>query len=231
MNLKPSLLQSLPLVALAMGSLFPALSSAESIKQQLSLPGDAAETVALTTIPTASGHDLLVAAVVNSRGVVEVIEYKDTGSPKTGIQRIGSAYDAGSIGLSAYSEVAITTLDSTHVATAVNADGYPLVQVWKIGSSGVSEAGYYSGGPYWYVGTVDPHSIGITSVSSSEAVVAARDSAGQLVMIDYLLSGGTGVQVPVTSGVVHAGYGISVSSVHRTIRSWWPNVTARVSSS
>jgi hypothetical protein len=209
MNLK-HLMKALPAIALVAGALTPTLSNASSVLTNHSHIGGAAQNVALATLNEGPGGTAtLAAAIINSSGAIEVIAYNDSG---TGIQRIGYASDAGGCCGFNDSYVAITTLDSTHVATAVvGAFGLLFVQTWTIGSDSVTETG--SDGSSWGTGGLDFRSLAITAVSPSEVVTAARAAnGGNLVVMDWNYVEGNGFENPinassVTTGVVNGGYG------------------------
>jgi hypothetical protein len=210
---KRKLPKYLPLVALATGAL-PALSNADSISGLYWHVGGGAENVAVTTLGSeGSGVDpIIVAAIINSSGAVEVIAYKDTNASKTGIQRIGFASDGGGCCGFIDSTVAITPLDSKRVATAVvGVFGLLSVQTWTIGSDSVTETG--SAGSSYGSGGLDLGPLAIAAVSSSEVVTAARDDgSGQLVVMDWQYQPDNGFENPINAdaavtGVVSGNYG------------------------
>jgi hypothetical protein len=113
MKLRDKVRKSAALATLTASALSYASANADSVEGLYFHIGGSAENVALTTLSSETGGDsILVAAIINQAGAVEVIAYKDTNASKTGIERLGFASDDdGGMGF-APSAVAITNLDS-----------------------------------------------------------------------------------------------------------------------
>jgi hypothetical protein len=113
MKLRDKVRKSAALATLTTSALSYASANADSVEGLYFHIGGGAENVALTTLSSETGGDsILVAAIINQAGAVEVIAYKDTNASKTGIERLGFASDDdGGMGF-APSAVAITNLDS-----------------------------------------------------------------------------------------------------------------------
>jgi hypothetical protein len=214
MNLKDNVLKSGALAVLAAGALSHGLAKADSVDSLYYHIGGGAENVALTTLGSvSSGDPIIVAAIINPSGSVEVIAYKDTNASKTGIERLGFASDDdGGMGF-APSAVAITALGSTKVATTVvDHLGFIWVQTWSVGSAGVVETNSaMTQDSLLGSGGVSFESLAIVSPSPTEVVTAATYDGG-LVVLDWHYVADSGFVNPLNvagapSGDVPFGYG------------------------
>jgi hypothetical protein len=202
-------LKSAALAVLMASALPHAAAKAESVEGLYYHIGGGAENVALTTLRSkASGDPIIVAAIINAEGAVEVIAYEDTDKSASGIKRLGYASDDnGGMGF-APSAVSITALDSTKVATAVVDNlGLTFVQTWSVGSAGVVETNSaFTQNPVLGSSGVNFESLAIVSPSPTEVVTAATATYdGDLVVLDWHYVPGAGFVNPVNVGVGLAG--------------------------